>query len=305
MSRSPRCSAPEAGAPLASLPAMDPRALDDALHAHPGDPAETVAADLAAARAAAADPALAHAGLALLDLTTLEADDTPQRVRALAHRARQPDPTDPAAPAVAGLCTWPDLVGAAAAVLAGSGVAAVAVAGAFPHARTTDAVAAAEVEHARCAGADEIDVVLDRGALRGAGPSAAAARLAVLREAAGSAGLKVILETGALADDATIRQAGWIAVLAGADVLKTSTGTLQPAATLEATRLLLEIARDGEALTGRRIGVKPAGGIRTAEQAAALVTLARAVRGTDGARADRLRLGASSLLDELVAHRRG
>ncbi len=282
---------------------MESRDLDAVLAAHPGDAEEVVSADLDAAARAPVDADHLDAALAALELTTLEPTDGPARVRALAERALRPDPEDAAAPTVAGVCTWPDLVGEVAQALAGTPVAAVSVAGAFPHARTTDAVAAAEVAHARQAGAAEVDVVLDRGALRTAGAPAAAARLGRLREAAGEGVLKVILETGALADAHEIRRAAWTAVLAGADAIKTSTGTVTPAATLPATRLLLEVARDAEAGLGRRVAVKPAGGIRTAAHAASLVVLARRVRGHAGAEPPRLRIGASSLVDALVTAR--
>lgn len=250
------------------------------------------------------DAAVVDAAVGALDLTSLAPDDTPAAIAGLCRTAQRPDPVDPGCPAVAAVCTWPDLVPVAAVHLAGSPVRLAAVAGAFPHARTFDDVAAAEVAAALAAGADEVDVVIDRALLAAGRPGAAVARLARLRQAAGAATMKVILETGALGDEAAIRAAAWTAALAGADMLKTSTGKQEPAATPQSVRVLLAVARDAEALLGRPIGVKAAGGIRTPSQAATYLHLARQIRGRGHAGPDRLRLGASSLLGELVRARR-
>lgn len=250
-----------------------------------------------AAGLAVPDDALCERAIALLDLTSLDATDTPARVRALARRAAAPAPGTPPAAAV---CVWPDLVGEAAAVLAGTGVRAASVAGAFPTGRSPLAVRVAEVEAAVAAGADEIDVVLDRGALADGRDLDACRQVAALREAGGDATCKVILETGRLDGPAAVVRACWVAMLGGADLLKTSTGKDGPGADAAAVLLLVEQARAFEARFGRPVGVKASGGIRTADDATRLLALVREVASPDWLEPPRLRLGASSLLDALL-----
>ncbi len=247
---------------------------------------------------------LVEVAISVTDLTTLAADDTPARVRALAAMARRPDPDDPETPTVAAVCVYPDLVAIAARELAGSGVRAASVAGAFPSSRSPLAVKVAEVQAAVAAGADEIDVVLDRGALLDDREHEALTQLEALVAAAGGAHVKVILETGALPDAATILRAAWVALLAGADVVKTSTGKDGPGASPAAVLLLLEAAAAFGERTGRRTGVKASGGVRDTEQALGYLALVAEVGGEDWLHPDRFRFGASGLLAALVAERR-
>jgi deoxyribose-phosphate aldolase len=263
-------------------------------------PSRDDTADIERARdLAVPDEALAHAAFGLMDLTSLDAADTPSRVRRLATRAlterlggRQ----------VAGVCVWPDLVGEVSEVLAGSGIRAAAVAGAFPSARSPLAVRVAEVEAAVAAGAHEIDLVLDRGALLDGREWEAHRQVAVLVEACGRATCKVILETGSLPDTRTIARAAWVAMLAGADMVKTSTGKDGPGASAAAVLVLVEEALAFERHTGRAVGVKASGGIRDVTDATGLLALVQAVGGPDLLEPRRTRLGASSLLDALLTH---
>lgn len=245
------------------------------------------------------DDSLAGAAFALVDLTSLDATDTPLLARELAGRALR-DRLD--GRRVAGVCVWPDLVGEVAHVLAGSEVRAVSVAGAFPSARSPLHARVAEVEAAVAAGADEIDLVLDRGALLAGREWEAHRQVATLVEACGRASSKVILETGALPDSATVARAAWVAMLAGADMVKTSTGKDGPGASAADVLVLVEEALAYERRTGRPVGVKAAGGIRGVDDATALLTLVGAVAGSAWLAPRRLRLGASSLLDALLAH---
>jgi deoxyribose-phosphate aldolase len=247
---------------------------------------------------------LVDLALSCMDLTSLEATDTPARVRTLAERALRPDPHDATAPRPAAVCVWPDLVGDVADALAGSRIRAAAVAGAFPSARSPLEVRVAEVEAALAAGASEIDLVIDRAALADDRPHEALRQLEVLREACGPATCKVILETGSLADPDAVQRAAWVALLAGADFLKTSTGKDGPGASPAAVWVLLRAAVDHGRETGRWVGVKVSGGVRTADDAVGYLRLARHLAGDEALRPGRLRLGASSLLDALVAARR-
>jgi deoxyribose-phosphate aldolase len=247
---------------------------------------------------------LVDLALACMDLTSLEATDTPARVRTLAGRALRPDPEDATAPQPAAVCVWPDLVGDVADVVAGSPVRAAAVAGAFPSARSPLEVRVAEVEAALAAGADEIDLVIDRAALADDRPHDALRQLTVLRAACGSATCKVILETGALGDVGAIQRAAWVALLAGADFLKTSTGKDGPGASPAAVWVLLRAAAEHAERTGRWVGIKVSGGVRTADDAVGYLRLVRRLAGDEALRPERLRLGASSLLDALVDARR-
>lgn len=250
-----------------------------------------------AARIAVADDALCATAISVLDLTSLEATDTPDRIRRLARRAAAPGP---GAPAVAAVCVWPDLVGAAREVLAGTGVRVASVAGAFPSGRSPLAVRVAEVEAAVAAGADEIDVVLDRAALAEGRDLDACRQIAALCAAGDGATCKVILETGALPDTTAIVRAAWVAMLGGAEMLKTSTGKDGPGADATSVLLLVEQARAFEERYGHPVGVKASGGIRTADDATRLLALVRDAASADWLTPERLRLGASSLLDALL-----
>ncbi|MBO0828721.1 MAG: deoxyribose-phosphate aldolase, partial [Streptosporangiales bacterium] len=178
--------------------------------------------------------------VSMVDLTTLEGQDTPGKVRALGAKAQRPDPTDPTVPHVAALCVYPDLVATAKAAVAGGGVRVASVATAFPSGRAALDVKLADVAYAVREGADEVDMVIDRGAFLAGAYGAVYDEITAVKEACGGAHLKVILETGELATYDNVRRASWLAMLAGADFIKTSTGKVSPAATLPVTRVMLE-----------------------------------------------------------------
>jgi deoxyribose-phosphate aldolase len=244
----------------------------------------------------------------MVDLTTLEGQDTPGKVRALCSKAVRPDPTDPACPPVAAVCVYPDLVTTARDALRGSGVHVASVATAFPSGRAALEVKLADVRAAVAAGADEVDMVIDRGAfLTGrylqVFEEIEAVRTACARADGGAAHLKVILETGELQTYDNVRRASWLAMLAGGDFIKTSTGKVSPAATLPVALVMLEAVRDFHAATGRVVGVKPAGGIRTAKDAVKHLVVVNEVAGPDWLDPERFRFGASSLLNDLLMQR--
>ncbi len=244
------------------------------------------------------------AAISMIDLTTLEGQDTPGKVRALCAKAKRPDPADPTAPQVAAVCVYPDLAHVAAAELAGSGVHVASVATAFPSGRTSPDVKLADARYAIAAGADEVDMVIDRGAFLAGDYQLVYDEIAAVREAvAGTAHLKVILETGELVTLDNVRRASWLAMLAGADFIKTSTGKVAPAATLPVTLVMLEAVRDFRAAHGRQVGVKPAGGIRTAKDAIRYLVLVNETVGEDWLDPRWFRLGASSLLNDLLMQR--
>jgi deoxyribose-phosphate aldolase len=239
----------------------------------------------------------------MVDLTTLEGQDTPGKVRALCAKGRRPDPTDPSCPAVAAICIYGDLVETAVEALAGSEVKVAAVATAFPSGRAPLDVKLEDVRAAVDAGADEIDMVIDRGAFLAGRYLDVYDEIVATREACGDAHLKVILETGELATYDNVRRASWLAMLAGADVIKTSTGKVSPAATLPVTLVMLEAVRDFRSLTGRLVGVKAAGGIRNAKDAVRYLVLVNETCGDDWLTPDAFRFGASSLLNDLLMQR--
>ncbi|MFV0432615.1 MAG: deoxyribose-phosphate aldolase [Leucobacter sp.] len=252
--------------------------------------------------------------IGLMDLTTLEGADTPGRVRSLAAKALMPDPSDPSCPRVAAVCVYGDLVGVAVEALGdghvsrGGTVAVAAVATAFPSGRAQLPVKLADTRDAVAAGADEIDMVIDRGAFLAGRygevyDQIVAVKEACRREDGSHAHLKVILETGELKTYDNVRRASWLAILAGGDFIKTSTGKVSPAATLPVTLSMLEVVRDWQVLTGERIGVKPAGGIRSSKDAVKyLVTVAETV-GEEWLAPELFRFGASSLLNDVLLQR--
>lgn len=241
--------------------------------------------------------------ISMVDLTTLEGADTPGKVRAMCAKAVHPDPADPSVPSVAAVCVYPDLVAEAAAALAGSGVKVASVATAFPSGRTSLEVKVADTALAVAAGADEIDMVIDRGAFLAGDYLKVYEEIVAVKAAAGEAHLKVILETGELSTYDNVRRASWLAMLAGADFIKTSTGKVSPAATPPVTLVMLEAVRDFHAMTGRAVGVKPAGGIRTTKDAIRYLVLVNETVGEEWLDAARFRLGASSLLNDLLMQR--
>jgi deoxyribose-phosphate aldolase len=239
----------------------------------------------------------------MVDLTTLEGADTPGKVRGLCAKGRQPDPSDPAVPPVAAVCVYPDLVAVARAEVAGSPVKVASVATAFPSGRASLAVKLADVADAVAAGADEIDMVIDRGAFLSGRYAQVYEEVRAVREACGVAHLKVILETGELATLDNVSRAAWLVMLAGADFIKTSTGKIQPAATPAVALVMLSAVRDFAGATGRRVGVKVAGGVRTSKDAIRYLVLVRETAGPDWLSPDYFRIGASSLLNDLLMQR--
>jgi len=239
----------------------------------------------------------------MIDLTTLEGADTAGKVRAMCAKARRPDPADPAVPPVAAVCVYPDLVTVARAELAGSPVAIASVATAFPSGRASLAVKLADVRDAVQSGADEVDMVIDRGAFLSGHYGQVYEEVRAVREACGSAHLKVILETGELATLDNVSRASWLAMLAGADFIKTSTGKISPAATPPVALVMLAAVRDYARASGRQVGVKVAGGIRTAKDAIRYLVLVRETAGQEWLTPALFRIGASSLLNDLLMQR--
>jgi deoxyribose-phosphate aldolase len=241
--------------------------------------------------------------ITMVDLTTLEGQDTPGKVRALCAKAMRPDPSDPSCPATAAVCVYPDLVATAKAALGSSGVHVASVATAFPSGRAAMDVKLADTRDAVEAGADEVDMVIDRGAFLSGRYLEVFEEIAAVRDAAGPAHLKVILETGELQTYDNVRRASWLAMMAGAHFIKTSTGKVQPAATLPVTLVMLEAVRDYREQTGQMIGVKPAGGIRTAKDAIKYLVMVNEIAGPDWLDPDWFRFGASTLLNDLLMQR--
>jgi len=239
----------------------------------------------------------------MVDLTTLEGQDTPGKVRALCAKGRRPDATDPSCPPVAAICVYGDLVPTAVEALAGSGIHIAAVATAFPSGRAPLDVKLADAKAAVAAGADEIDMVIDRGAFLAGRYLDVYDEIVATKQASGDAHLKVILETGELATYDNVRRASWLAMLAGGDFIKTSTGKVSPAATLPVTLVMLEATRDFRDQTGRQVGVKAAGGIRAAKDAVRYLVVVNEVAGDDWLSPDWFRFGASSLLNDLLMQR--
>ncbi len=234
------------------------------------------------------------------DLTTLEGQDTPGKVAALCSKAIRPDPTDPAIPSVAAICVYPNFVGVAKERLAGSGVKVASVATAFPSGQSALEVKLRDVEAAVALGADEIDMVIDRGAFLAGRYSQVFDEIVKVKEACGDAHLKVILEVAELGTYDNVRRASLLAIAAGGDFIKTSTGKLPGAATLPVHLVMIEVIRDVYEETGKRIGMKPAGGIRTAKNAIQYLVQVHETLGPDWLTPDLYRLGASSLVNDLL-----
>ena len=241
--------------------------------------------------------------ISMVDLTTLEGQDTPGKVRAICAKAMRPDPSDPSAPPVAAVCVYPDMVAVAKQTLGTSGVHVASVATAFPSGRAALPVKLADTRDAVAAGADEIDMVIDRGAFLSGRYLQVYEEIVAVREACGRAHLKVIFETGELQTYDNVRRASWLAMLAGAHFIKTSTGKVQPAATLPVTLVMLEAVRDFRALTGQLVGVKPAGGIKTTKDAIKYLVMVNEVAGAAWLDPDWFRFGASTLLNDLLMQR--
>ncbi len=236
----------------------------------------------------------------MTDLTTLEGSDTPGKVAALASKAVRPDPADPTVPSVAAVCVYSDLVPTAREKVAGSDVKVASVATAFPSGRAPLDLKVEEARRAVELGADEVDMVIDRGALLSGNYARVYEEVREVKEALGDVHLKVILETGELGTYDNVRRASLLAIAGGADFIKTSTGKIQPAATLPVTLVMLEAVRDVHQETGRKIGVKPAGGIRQAKQAVQHLVVVNETLGPEWLTPDLFRFGASSLLNDVL-----
>ncbi len=238
--------------------------------------------------------------LSMVDLTTLEARDTPGKVRQLCIKAMHPHDNVSGIPPVAAVCVYPNLVRVAKETLKGSKVKVAAVSTAFPSGMSKRKVKIEETKWAVGEGADEIDMVISRGKFLEGDYHFVFDEIAAVKEACGNAHLKVILETGELSTLDNVRRASDLAMEAGADFIKTSTGKIQPAATLPVTIVMLEAIRDFYYRTGKKIGMKPAGGIATSKIAFNYLVVLRETLGEDWLNADMFRFGASALANDLL-----
>jgi deoxyribose-phosphate aldolase len=238
-----------------------------------------------------------------MDLTTLEGADTTGKIVAMCAKALRPDPLDDTVPAVAAVCLYPELVPVAVERLRGTGVFVASVAGAFPSGLGPLQTRLQEIRDVAAAGADEIDIVLNRSLFLGGRYAEAFEELAAAREAAGAAHLKVILETGELGSYDRIRQASMLSMAAGADFIKTSTGKIGVNATLPSALCMMEAARDFHRQTGRGVGIKVAGGVRRSKQAIQYLVVLHETLGAAWLTPARFRIGASSLLNDVLMQR--
>ena len=238
--------------------------------------------------------------VAMMDLTTLEGKDTAGKVRQLCQKAMRPLDSDPSIGPCAAICVYPNHVPTAKEALAGSSVKVASVATAFPSGQSPLDIKLDDVRRAVDFGADEIDMVIDRGAMLVGDYAKVFDEIAQTKEACGAAHLKVILETGELGTYDVIRKASELSIAAGADFIKTSTGKIQPAATPPVTLLMLEVIRDHYYASGRRIGMKPAGGVRTAKQALHYLVIVKETLGDAWLTPDLFRFGASALLNDVL-----
>jgi deoxyribose-phosphate aldolase len=236
----------------------------------------------------------------MTDLTTLEGSDTPGKVAALCSKAVRPDPSNPSIPSCAAICVYPNLVSTALERLRGTGVRVAAVATGFPSGQYPTQIKVADARSAVELGADEIDMVIDRGAFLSGRYAKVYDEVVRVKEACGERHLKVILETGELGTYDNVRRATLLAIAGGADFVKTSTGKISPSATLPVALCMLEAVRDVHAETGRRVGFKAAGGIRQAKQAVQYLVLVHETLGPEWLTPDLYRLGASSLLNDIL-----
>ncbi len=302
-----KATAPSSGSRDLSQATSSDAALRRFLHGLPG--VDQVGAEQRAAglgtRSIKADAKAFAIDLAIrmVDLTTLEGSDTVGKVRTLAAKAMRPDPTDPTCPATAAVCVYPDMVATAKEALTGSDVKVAAVATAFPSGRAALDIKLADTTDAVGSGADEIDMVIDRGAFLSGRYLQVFEQIVAVKEACRGAHLKVIFETGELQTYDNVRRASWLAMLAGAHFIKTSTGKVQPAATLPVTLVMLEAVRDFRAATGQMVGVKPAGGIRHSKDAIKYLVMVNEIAGESWLDPDWFRFGASSLLNDLLLQR--
>jgi deoxyribose-phosphate aldolase len=238
--------------------------------------------------------------ISMLDLTTLEGKDSEGKVRQLCQKARHPQPGDPSVPHVAAVCVYPNMVAFAVDALRGSGVKVASVASGFPAGLVPLSAKLDDTRTAVAAGADEIDMVIDRGAFLSGDYEKVASEIVAIKDACETAHLKVILETGELETYDNVRKASHLAMSYGADFIKTSTGKISPASTPGVVLVMLEAIRDFYFETGRRIGMKPAGGIKTSKQALHLLVLVKETLGDAWLTPDLFRLGASTVTNDLL-----
>ncbi len=238
--------------------------------------------------------------LSMVDLTTLSGDDTPGKVRQLCYKALHLHDAYPGLPTVAAICVYPSMVKVAADYLKGSGIHVASVATSFPSGQSTLALKLEETRYAVDEGANEIDMVISRGRFLMGDVQYVFDEIAAVKEACGKAHLKVILETGELSTLDNVRKASDLAMYAGADFIKTSTGKIAPAATLPVTLVMLEAIRDYYYETGSRVGMKPAGGIRDSKTALQYLVTLRETLGNDWLSPALFRFGASSLANDVL-----
>ena len=287
-------------------PGLSVRAAHYPLFNFPPPPVDAVAVEERAAalakRSIKKDAKVAGLRLAvrMMDLTTLEGKDTAGKVHALCRKAIQPSVDDASVGPCAAICVYPNLVPAAKAALRGTSVKVASVATAFPSGQSPLPVKLEDVRRAVGLGADEIDMVIDRGAMLSGDYARVFDEIAATKEACGAAHLKVILETGELGSYDTVRKASEIGIAAGGDFIKTSTGKVTPAATPGVTLVMLEAIRDHFYATGRKVGMKPAGGVRTAKQALHYLVLVKETLGDAWLTPDLFRFGASALLNDVL-----
>ncbi len=245
--------------------------------------------------------------ISMVDLTTLEGADTPGKVQALCTKAVRPDPTDLSVPSVGAVCVYNDMVAIARAhldLIGGAHVGVAAVSTAFPSGRASMAVKLQDTQDAIDAGASEIDMVIDRGAFLSGDYIGVFNEIVQIRQLCGEkAHLKVIFETGELVTYDNVRKASFLAMAAGADFIKTSTGKIAPAATPPVVLIMLEAVRDFFSMTQKRIGVKPAGGIRNTKDAIKQLVLVNETAGPEWLTPSLFRIGASALLNDLLMQR--
>jgi len=245
--------------------------------------------------------------ISMIDLTTLEGADTDGKVKAICNKAIRPDPTDPSVPHVGAICVYNDMVSVARKHLDESGghdIPVAAVSTAFPSGRASLEVKERDTKDAIANGATEIDMVIDRGAFLSGDLEKVFSEIVYIKSLCGDkAHLKVILETGELVTYDNVRKASFLAMAAGADFIKTSTGKVAPAATAPVVLVMLEAVRDFHQMTGVRIGVKPAGGIRTTKDAIKQLVLVKETAGDEWLNPELFRIGASALLNDLLMQR--
>lgn len=245
--------------------------------------------------------------ISMVDLTTLEGADTPGKVKALCTKAVRPAPSDPSVPSVGAVCVYNDMVKVARTHLdsiGGKKIPVAAVSTAFPSGRASMAVKLQDTQDAIDAGATEIDMVIDRGAFLSGNYGEVFDEIVRIKEICGDkAHLKVIFETGELVTYDNVRKASYLAMLAGADFIKTSTGKVTPAATPPVVLVMLEAVRDFREITGFQVGVKPAGGIRTTKDAIKQLVLVNEIAGPEWLNNRYFRIGASALLNDLLMQR--